>query len=252
MKRPTVSATCGIVLTMLLLIVKVGHAQESAIQWFNNVNAASELAQTDNRPMMIEFWADWCAPCRIMDAEIWPDPELAAAVGEKLVAVRISFDIQTDVVRRYGVEVLPHLLFTNSHGTPLMDHRGFLEAEDLTAVVNALPGDVSELNRLDRILQEDDDHFESLAAMGDALGTAGFVVASNVYYDKAVSTREARTHPRREAVLGGMGQNYLILQDGKKAVEVFERCLEDFPDSPNRPEYLRRLEQGRQLIEAGL
>ena len=250
MTIPEASARSGIVLTMLLLIVGTGTARAQTIQWFNNIDAASELAQTDNRPMMIEFWADWCAPCRVMDAEVWPDPGVIAAVGEKLVAVRISFDMQTDVVRRYGVQALPHMLFTNSYGTELLHHRGFLEVEELTAVIAALPGDVSEFNRLDRILQEDDDHFESLAAMGDELRIAGFVIASNAYYDKAVNTREGKTHPRREEVLSGMGWNYLLLQDGKKAVEVFERCLEEFPDSANRQEYLLRLEEGRRLMEA--
>ena len=243
-----IPTTWGVVLTLLLLTAEMGAARAQTIRWFNNVNAASALAQKDNRPMVIEFWADWCAPCRVMDTETWPDPELAAAVGEKLVAVRINFDIQTDMVRRYGVEGLPHILFTNSYGTELMNHLGFLGAGDLTRVIHALPADVSELNRLDRILKEDDDDFESLAAMGDALRMAGFVVASNAYYDEAVETREARNHPRREAVLNGMGRNYLLLQDGKSAVEMFERCLEEFPDSANRQEYLLGLEEAHQLM----
>jgi TolA-binding protein len=45
------------------------------------------------------------------------------------------------------------------------------------------------------------------------------------------------------AILFATGSNWLALEDGKKASEIFEKCLKDFPKSQNRPDYLLGLGQ---------
>ena len=237
-------------MALLFLAIPLAKAENSAIQWFKDLQQASQAAQQANRPMMIDFWADWCAACKVMDASVYNDPGLITAVGEKLIAVRINFDMQQDLARRYKVEALPHLVFTNSYGTELLHHRGLLEAEGLTAVVRALPADVSEFNRLDRILREDKNHFEALQSMGRQLSEAGFYQTGIEYYEKAVKTDQAkRDASRREAILLAMGSNFLELRDGKKAVSIFERCGKEFPKSNNRSYFLLGLAQAQILSE---
>ena len=145
---------------------------------------------------------------------------------------------------------LPHLVFTNSYGTQLLYHHGFLEAEDLAAVINAMPSDVSTLNRLDRILQEDKDHFETLRDMGRALRASGFFDSSNAYYSKALQQRQAKKDAaQREPILYEMAMNSLELKDGKSAAESLEKCLKDFPKSARRPETLFSLGKAYALDE---
>lgn len=226
-------------------------AQEGAIRWFRDLRQASLAAQEADKPMMIEFWADWCAPCKIMDAEVYPDARVAAALSQKMVAVRVHFDLQTDLVRRYNVEAIPHIVFTNSYGTELLRHRGSIEAEDLAAVVEALPADMSELNRLDRILQKDKNNFDALQGMASHLRSTGLYQSSNEFYKKAVNRNEAKKNPAtREAILLAMGLNFLDLRDGKEAASIFERCLKEFPNSNNRPRFTLELARARQLLSA--
>lgn len=224
---------------VLCTLALSGRAEGGKISWFRDLEKASEAAQKTNQPMLIDFWADWCAPCKIMDAEVYSDAALVAAMGEKIVAVRIHFDLQPELVRKYNVPALPYLVFTNSYGTELMHHRGFLEAADLAAVVKALPADVSEINRLDRVLQQDKNHFEGLAAMGRALRAAGFFESSNDYYESAAKQDAAKKNrARRETILFEMGLNSLELQDGKQATATFERCLKEFPKSARRANFV--------------
>jgi thioredoxin-like negative regulator of GroEL len=221
---------------ILLLLVSIGaRAENEAIPWHKDLREASAAAREANKPMMIEFWADWCAPCKIMDAEVYTDARVSSALNQRFIPVRIHFDIQQDLVRQYSVEAIPYLVFTNSYGTVLLRHRGILDANDLTAVIQALPADVSELNRLDGILQKDKNNFAALRQMASSLKAAGLFQSSNEFYGKAVRRDEPKKNSSlREAIQLEMGLNYLELQDGKQAVALFERSLKEFPGSANR------------------
>ena len=223
-------------------------AQDSAIQWYKDLQQASSVARKADKPMMIEFWADWCAPCKIMEDEVYSDARVSTALREKMVAVRIHFDLQKDLVRQYNVEAIPNIIFTNSWGTELVRHRGIIEADDLAAVIDALPSNVSEFNRLDSILHEDKNNFAALRDMAAKLRAAGLYQSSNEFYRKAGNRNEAKKDPvQREAILLGMGLNFLDLREGKEAVTIFERCLREFPKSANRERYMTELSQARQL-----
>src|SRR6266516_3341607 len=135
-----------VVLSILLILLRGSPwaAAGEPIRWYKNLEEAKAAARAVNKPMMIEFWADWCAPCMVMDAEVYTDTTVAEALTEKFVPVRVHFDLQQDLVRHYRVEAIPYLLFTNSYGTELLHHRGILDAKNFTALLHALPGDVSD------------------------------------------------------------------------------------------------------------
>jgi len=232
----------------LLICTTPVLAQDSGIQWYKDLPQASAVARKSDKPMMIEFWADWCAPCKIMETEVYSDPRVASALNDKMVAVRIHFDLQKDLVRQYNVEAIPNIVFTDSWGTELVRHRGIIEADDLAAVIDALPTNVSEFNRLDRILHEDKNNFTALRDMAAKLRAAGLYQSSNDFYRKAASRNEARKDPaQREAIQLGMGMNFLDLHDGKEATSLFERCLKEFPKSDNHETCTNALARARQL-----
>jgi thioredoxin-like negative regulator of GroEL len=239
-----------IYLALFCLICSIpAAAQDGGIQWYKDLRQAISAARQSNKPIMIEFWADWCAPCKVMETEVYTDPRVASGLIQKMVSVRIHFDLQQDLVRQYNVEAIPNIVFTDSWGTELVRHRGIIEADDLAAVINALPANVSEFNRLDSILHEDKNNFAALQGMALHLRDAGFFQSSNEFYRKASSRNEAKKDPAiRESILLGMGLNYLDLRDAKEAASIFERCLKEFPKSNNQPRFTLELERARQLL----
>jgi len=134
-------------------------------------------------------------------------------------------------VGRYNVEAIPYLIFANSYGTELLHHRGILGAEDLSAIIQALPSDVSQINRVDRVLQKDRGNVEALNSMAARLREANLFPVSNQFYEKALKSDGAKKNPNlKETILRQMGLNFLDLQDGKGAASSFERCLKEFPN----------------------
>ena len=241
---PTLRAATWLRLGVLTGVVLAFHRPATAadtITWYKDLKEASAVAQRANLPMFIDFWADWCLACRVMDDEVYPDARVVEVFQQKIVGVRLHYDLQPDMARRYEVPALPYLVFTNSYGTPLLTYMGLLEAEDLVRVVEAIPP-LAEINRLDRGLQEDKNDFTNLLAMARVLRGSGFLQSSNDFYDRASKHRTARTDAvTRESIWYDMALNWLDLQDGDQAATILERCLKEFPRSGRRAEVLLAL-----------
>ena len=60
-----------------------------------------------SRPVLVDFWADWCGPCRAMTPIL---EDLAVVHGDKIDVVKVNLDDAPEMVKRYGVSSIPALL----------------------------------------------------------------------------------------------------------------------------------------------
>lgn len=98
---------------------------------------ALALARTEGKPVLIDFFADWCAACKELDRETYPSPEVISEAG-RFLAIKIdatnSEDSLDSLMERFGVEGLPTVAFVSSSGEILKSPRvtGFLEPQLFT------------------------------------------------------------------------------------------------------------------------
>lgn len=202
------------------------------VRWYETLDDATAAAKESGKPIFVDFWADWCAACKVMDKEAYSAPAFAEA-ARGFIAVRVNYDRKTALARKYNVSELPTLLFTDSYGSELFRHTGYLDDHLLTELLRSLPLDMTEFNRLDQILSENKNDFETLKKMGAKLRAAGLFLSSNDYYGRALDTKEAKVAPaERGPILATMGANSLQLKDGKQAADTFEKCLKEAPNGP--------------------
>ena len=224
-----------------------GSARAGSTRWYSSLEDAGADARATSRPMLLDFWADWCVACKVMEKEVYNDEQFVDA-AQPFLTVRIDYDKKTAIARKYNVAALPTIVFTDSYGNEIFRYAGFIDVKTFTALLRALPHDVSVINGLSRVLAQDRNNFAALDAMGRNLREAGLFRASNEYYGRAIQRSEAKGDPaRREAILAAMGANYLDVKEGKKAVELFEKCLKEFPGSARRPEWTSRLAEAKAL-----
>lgn len=224
-----------------------GLARAASIHWYRNMKKASEQARQANKPMLIDFWASWCGPCKVMENNVYTDRDVVRATGS-LITVRINFDRKAALARSYNVSGLPTLLFTDSYGTELFRYSGYIGAKGLAALLRSLPANVTEFNRLHQILAKDKNNFEALQAMGKALRAAGLFRTSNTYYRKALRRHAAKANPRtRQSILTEMAMNSLDVRDARQAADTFAKCIQEFPASSEKRQWILGLAQAYAL-----
>lgn len=93
----------------------------AGIEWREDMDAALAEAAAGQKLVLLRFTATWCAPCRVMDARVWPDPAVLAAVSEKYLPVKIDIDADASaaIIRKYGVQAVPTLIIADAAGEEL-------------------------------------------------------------------------------------------------------------------------------------
>ncbi len=62
------------------------------------------------KPVLVDFFADWCGPCRMVAPVI---EEIASSFGEKIVVGKVDVDANPGVAGKYGVMSIPTVILFN-------------------------------------------------------------------------------------------------------------------------------------------
>ena len=93
------------------------------------------FAEAVNRPglTVIDFWADWCGPCRAMA----PQFEQAASLRPQYWFAKVDVDAEPVLASRYGIRSIPTLMVLRD-GEPIAAQAGVVGAEQLVEALDRL------------------------------------------------------------------------------------------------------------------
>ena len=96
---------------------------------FDNVVHKSDV------PVLVDFWAPWCGPCKMMTPVI---EELAEELGEKAKICKINTDDARDSAIEFGIQSIPTIILFKD-GQVQKKWVGLTGKKDITEAINELP-----------------------------------------------------------------------------------------------------------------
>ncbi|MEM8781377.1 MAG: thioredoxin [Planctomycetota bacterium] len=77
-----------------------------AVKEFTDANFETEVVTADT-PVLVDFWAEWCMPCRMLAPTI---DEVAQQFEGKVKVGKVDTDANRDVSTKYGIQAIPTVL----------------------------------------------------------------------------------------------------------------------------------------------
>ena len=108
-------------------------ANENVLQ-FTSDNWTKEVEQSEV-PVVVDFWAPWCGPCRALGPTI---DKIATSFAGNVKVGKLNVDDSPDVATKFAVTNIPRVLIFKGGEKPLRTIVGLTSEAELTKTINSV------------------------------------------------------------------------------------------------------------------
>ena len=100
--------------------------------------SAQAQAKAKDKLVMIDFKAEWCGPCKVLDRTTWKDENVIESVKEKAIAIKVDVDQHRDLAAHFSIRSIPTIIFLDSDGNEVKRFIGYRDADRFLEEFNSI------------------------------------------------------------------------------------------------------------------
>lgn len=97
---------------------------------FDKLEDLEEYAKQNNKCLYLDFYADWCLPCQMMDESLYQDEYLASQFDD-FYAAKVDGDAYPELITQYGIRVYPTIVVVGQNGEIIEKNEGVINSKKL-------------------------------------------------------------------------------------------------------------------------
>lgn len=116
---------------------------DSKDSWIRNYDEGMKLARSGKKPVIIDFYADWCLPCKQIESEIFKNPEFIKA-AERFIKIKLdctdsSGEGASIKNRKYKSPYMPYIIFYDGAGNKTeFEIRGYASLKEVLEILGRI------------------------------------------------------------------------------------------------------------------
>ena len=114
------------------------------IHWLTDLDEAMTQSEKQDKPIMIDFTAEWCPPCQKMEKTTFNQPNVIRKTGD-FITLRIDVDKQGAIADKYNCNAgkyggigIPNILFMDYNENRIKHIIGYQDQDNLIAVMDSV------------------------------------------------------------------------------------------------------------------
>ena len=139
MKRKLIGFVISAVILMVLLPDAFAFSEN--IKWYSYDEGIAN-GHSEGKRIYINFYADWCAPCKYMEKTTFSNPAVIASLNKHFISIKVDIDKETKISNKYGVSAIPDNWFLFKNGDPIGRRKGYIEPDTFMKILGSIPENI--------------------------------------------------------------------------------------------------------------
>jgi thiol:disulfide interchange protein len=94
------------------------------------------MAEAEQKPVFLDFYTDWCAPCRWLDRDVFATENAAKYFNKNVINLKVNAEKGEgiELAQKFNIQSYPNLIFLKPNGTEISRHVGMTTSNRLVGM----------------------------------------------------------------------------------------------------------------------